>query len=298
MPDLSLRELECFSAVAEELNFTAAARRLHLSQPPLSRHIASLEAKLGAALFLRTRRSVRLTAAGERFRLETQGVLPQLERAEAAVRQGGWERGERLEVGFVSALLSAELMAVFEAFHAAHPEVRVTLHDRLPAAQLEELKAGILELGFVGLAPARHDRAIVLHPWRRERLCAYLPQGHRLAGKASVAVRELAEEPLAWVSGEAAPAFAARLRQLFAAAGILPRVVQEASRAQAVAMMAVGGSAIALLPESVGGILPRYQPLPLSDVDGREVWLDFVLASTPALSPAGQRFLACARAVS
>lgn len=294
MANFSLRELECFTAVAEELNFTAAARRLHLSQPPLSRHIAALEEKLGTELFRRSRRGVQLTLAGERFRVETAGVLPQLERAEAAMRERRWEQAEHLPMGFVSALLSPDLVAVFEAFHRIAPEVRITLHDSPPASQLEAIKVGTLELGFVGLAPLRPDRSIELHPWRRERLCAYCPASHRIAGRSAIRLEDLADEPMAWVSGAAAPAFSSRLRSLFHDAGVLPRVAQEASRAQAVAMMAVGGSLVALLPESVGGVVPQAARIPLLDRDGAEVWLDFYIACRPNLSPAGRRFIECA----
>jgi len=226
MSNFSLRELECFTAVAEELNFTAAARRLHLSQPPLSRHIAALEEKLGATLFRRSRREVSLTPAGECFRAETKGVLAQLERAEAAVRMRDWEQGERLSIGFVSALLSPDLMAVFESFHEAHPETRITLHDTLPADQVVQLKAGVIELGFIGLAPARADREIAIHPWRRERLAVFLPRGHRLETRDCVAMDDLEGEPLVWVASAAAPAFTAFLREQFRAAGIVPRVVR------------------------------------------------------------------------
>ncbi|MFW6352932.1 MAG: LysR substrate-binding domain-containing protein [Verrucomicrobiota bacterium] len=286
----SLRELECFHAVAEELNFTAAARRLHLSQPPLSRHIATLEDKLGARLFLRTRRQVQLTAAGRLFREETRGLLAQLAKAEAAVRERGWHEAERLAVGFVSALLSAELVEDFARFHEVAPEVHLTLHDESPVAQLERLKAGTLDLGFIGLAPLRRDRAIALWPWRRERLGVFVPRRHRLAGKTSIPVGELAGESLALVSHETAPAFGSRVRELLAAAGILPQVVQEGARAQAVAMMALGGTAVALLPESVG--LPLgYRPASLLDAGGEVVWLEFVVATPGPPCGAGKRFL-------
>ncbi|HEY9250730.1 MAG TPA: LysR family transcriptional regulator, partial [Rariglobus sp.] len=83
----SLRELECFTAVAEELSFTRAARKLHLAQPPLSRHVRMLEEKLGAPLFTRANRKVALTSAGALFYEETRTVLPQLLHAGEATRR-------------------------------------------------------------------------------------------------------------------------------------------------------------------------------------------------------------------
>src|SRR3954462_1789614 len=87
--DYSLRELECFTAAAEELSFTRAARRLHLAQPPLSRHIRALEEKIGTRLFERTRRTVVLTAAGSLFYEESRGILAQLVRAGEMAKRSG-----------------------------------------------------------------------------------------------------------------------------------------------------------------------------------------------------------------
>lgn len=294
MAELSLRELECFTAVAEERSFTAAARRLHLSQPPLSRHIAALEARLGVRLFERNKRAVRLTEAGEVFWAETRGVLPQLARAEAALRTGPWKEASRLEIGFVSALGSPDLLGTLNQFRRLHPEVRVTLHDETPSAQMEAIRSGRLDLGFLGLAPPRANKTVAVHAWRRERVGVFLAATHRLAASAAIPIRELAGEPMVFVSGEAAPAFVSRLHQLFTEAGLTARVVQESSRAQAVALMAVGGSAVALLPESVAAGQTGFRSIPLLDGAGEEVFLDLVIGSAAQPSPAARAFLACA----
>ena len=123
--DYSLRELECFTAVAEELSFTRAAQKLHLAQPPLSRHVHALEEKLGTALFERTARKVALTAAGALFYEETRTILPQLLRAGEATRRFGTGETERLRLGFVSAVLSPELVGVLRLFRERHPSVQL-----------------------------------------------------------------------------------------------------------------------------------------------------------------------------
>src|SRR5690606_11628078 len=114
-------ELECFLAVAEELSFTRAAKRLYLAQPPLSRHIRNLEEKLEVSLFERSRRNVSLTAAGRAFREEAATILPQLRRAAEAARRAASGETDRLEVGFVSAVLSSELVEVFSAYRKENP---------------------------------------------------------------------------------------------------------------------------------------------------------------------------------
>lgn len=291
MNGLSLRELECFTAVAEELSFTAAARRLHLSQPPLSRHIASLEGRLGCRLFARTKRSVQLTDAGRLYLAETRGVLPQLVRAEATVREFASNDGGRVAIGFVSALLSAPLVELFERFHRLADGTQVTLHDLTPSAQLDGIREGSLDLGFIGLAPHARERGVALWPWHSERLCAIVSSGHPLAARQSVPVEMLRAESLVFVSNQAAPAFASRLHAVCAAAGFCARVVQEASRAQAVAMMAIAGSSVALLPESVAGIVPGACARPVIDRKGSEILLDFVVASASRPGWSGRSFL-------
>jgi DNA-binding transcriptional LysR family regulator len=165
--DYTLRELECFTAVAEELSFTRAARRLHLAQPPLSRHIRVLEEKMGVRLFERDQHGVSLTTAGGRFYEETRGILPQLSRAGEAVRRAARGETSRLRLGFVSAVLSAELVGTFRKFRAAHSQVQVMLHDSPPAEQLQSIAEGRLDGGFVGLMPEYHPAGVKFVPWRQ-----------------------------------------------------------------------------------------------------------------------------------
>ncbi len=253
--DYSLRELECFTAVAEELSFTRAARRLHLAQPPLSRHVRTLEDKLGAALFTREARRVALTPAGRRFFEETRGVLQQLTRAADMVRRAAQGEVTRLRLGFVSAVVTTELVGTFRAFRKQHPAVQIVLHDLPPAEQLGQIAAGLLDGGFVGLTPQERATGIQFTPWRQEQLAAYLPPGHRLLEKERIALKELAGERFVAVSHEAAPAFAAFIHEACRKAGFRPRIVLESPRAQAVAVMAAAGSGVALLPETLAQTL-------------------------------------------
>ncbi len=251
----SLRELECFTAVADELSFTRAAQRLHLAQPPLSRHIRALEEKLGAALFDRSGRKVALTAAGAVFYEETRTVLPQLVRAGETTRRFVSGETERLRLGFVSAVLSPELVEVLRIFRERHPAVQLLMQDSPPAEQLAALRRGELDGGFIGLPPEARTAGIQFIPWRREPLAAFVPFGHPLAKRRQIDLRELAGEALVAVSSEAAPAFAAYLRAVCGKAGFRPRIVLESPRAQAVAVMVAAGTGIALLPASLARVV-------------------------------------------
>ncbi len=262
----SFRELECFAAVATELSFTRAAEKLRLAQPPLSRHIRDLEAKLGARLFERTGRKVTLTAAGSLFFDETRNVLPQLTRAADVVRRFSSGEATRLRIGFVSAVLSPELVQVLHRFRASHPSVQLMMQDSPPAEQLEALGRGALDGGFVGLAPRVPTPGIQYLRWRKEPLAAFVPFDHRLARCRHIPLRELAKEPFIAVSSEAAPAFDLFVRDLCLKAGFRPRVVMESTRAQAVAVMVAAGAGVACLPRSLARVVGKAAAvLPLEE---------------------------------
>jgi DNA-binding transcriptional LysR family regulator len=247
----TLREIECFTAVAETLSFTRAAQNLHLAQPPLSRHVRTLEEKLGTRLFERSGRRVALTPAGAVFFEETRGVLPRLLRAGEATRRFALGQTERLRLGFVSAVLGPELVGVLRAFREAHPKVQLAMRDAPPAEQLAALRRGELEGGFVGLAPREPAAGVRFVRWHREPLMAFVPFGHPLAARTPIDLKDLAGEPMLAVSREAAPAFAAFVSDACATAGFRPRLAFEADRAQAVATLVAAGMGVALLPASL-----------------------------------------------
>lgn len=253
--DYSLRELECFTAVTEELSFTRAAQKLRLAQPPLSRHVQALEEKLGTPLFDRSGRKVALTAAGALFYEQTRTVLPQLLRAGEATRRFASGETARLRLGFVSAVLSPELVEVLRLFRERHPSVQLLVEDCPPAEQLAALSRGTLDGGFVGLQPRERTPGIVFAPWRQEPLAAFVPFGHPLSTRPALTLRELAGESFVAVSSEAAPTFSTFLRELYGAAGFRPRIVLEAARAQAVAVMVAAGAGIAVLPMSLARVV-------------------------------------------
>ena len=269
MQEFSVRELQCFLALAEERSFTRAAKRLGISQPPFSRHIQSLEEKIGTSLFVRSRQEVGMTPAGKAFREESRDILPQMARAGESARRAASGETERLDVGFVSALLSPELVEVFARFRKKHPRVQLNLHDRLPSEQVDALLLGELDLGFVGVAPPRMPAGFSLVKWMEEPLYAFLTPGHPKVGAKEIELEELAQDPFVTISSEAAPGFAAYLRKVCQDAGFRPRIVQEARRAQAVAAMTVAGTGVSILPASLhritsNGVSLQYQGQALS----------------------------------
>jgi DNA-binding transcriptional LysR family regulator len=253
--DYSLRELECFIAVAEELSFTRAAKRLNLAQPPLSRHIRILEEKIGAALFIREPRRISLTAAGSIFYDETRHIPRRIERAGEVAKRASTGETARLRLGFVSAVMNDGLIEVFRRFREKHPAVQIMLHDISPHEQLRAISEGRLDGGFIGLAPSERPAGIQLVPWRKEPLVCLVPKDHPLGDRKSISLAALAGESFISVSFESAPAFATHVRELCKSAGFRPREILESPRAQAVALMVAAGSGIAILPEALAALV-------------------------------------------
>ncbi|RYD17195.1 MAG: LysR family transcriptional regulator, partial [Verrucomicrobiaceae bacterium] len=192
--EYSLRELECFIAVAEELSFTRAAARLRLAQPPLSRHIRALEEKIGADLFLREPRKVSLTPAGTIFYEETRNIPRRLERAGEVAKRTSLGETARLRLGFVSAVMNDELVSTFRRFRATHRGVQIMLHDLPPREQLAAIADGRLEAGFVGLQPRERPTGIRFVPWHKEALKCFVPRGHPFEKMKTLSLASLAEE--------------------------------------------------------------------------------------------------------
>nr|WP_225954953.1 LysR family transcriptional regulator [Kibdelosporangium phytohabitans] len=197
-------------ALAEHQHFGRAAASLGIAQPPLSTQIAALEREIGERLFDRTARGVFPTAAGEAFLVRARGALTEMSRAR--VDAGRAARGEtgRLRLGFIGSALLDPLPGVIGRFRRTHPDVRLTLQElECPSAAL---LAGELDVA-VGRGSPRGAGAedLVTVPIGADHLIAVVSTAHPFAGRPSVGIGQLAQEPLV-VSADAASTY---LRPLF-----------------------------------------------------------------------------------
>jgi DNA-binding transcriptional LysR family regulator len=254
-PDL--RQLRHFIAVAEQLHFGRAAAALHISQPPLSRSIQDLEARIGATLLARSRRRVALTPEGARFLVEAKRILAQLERAVLEVGSMAAGDGGRLRLGFVSLADYGMLPGLLKTYKAARPGVDLALREMLSPDQAAALAAGELDFGLLlpPVAGADLEHVVV----QRERFVAALPARHRLAREGGrkagrLAVRELAGEAFVMVPRAIAPGLHDIVAALTARAGFAPRVAQEAIQMQTVVSLVSSGLGVALVPASVANL--------------------------------------------
>ncbi len=253
---MDLRQLRYFVTVAEELHFGRAARRLAMTQPPLSQQIQALEEEIGVQLFVRTRRSVMLTPAGQQWLPEVRRVL-----ADAAALPGLAQRLARGEVGslalaFVSTADYGILPELLRHFRARHPDVQLQLREATSDVQLEALADGAIDAGLV----IRPQLAVMPHglsylPLVREPLVLAVPDGWRppgsVAAPAEVSLRDAAREPLIIFPRRSAPAFYDIITGYYARDGLTPVIAQEAIQMQTIVSLVSAGMGVALVPASL-----------------------------------------------
>lgn len=265
---IELRQLRYFVAVAEESHFGRAAARLHMTQPPLSQTIQSLEAALGTPLFARTRRSVALTPAGiallpeARRILQQAGALPDLARRAASGESG------LLSLSFVSTADYSVLPPLLREFRERFPQVQIELREATTNVQLEDLMQGRIDAGLLippltDKAKAELDYLTVLS----EPLIMAAPKGLKaLRGKSTVALKAVADIPLIIFPRRIAPAFHDAILSCFRDAGLTPRIGQEAIQMQTIVGLVSAGMGFALVPQSVSNLKrPGVEYKPLTD---------------------------------
>jgi DNA-binding transcriptional LysR family regulator len=198
-----LRHLRYFVAVAEELNFSRAAERLHMAQPPLSVAIRQLEQELGAELFVRSTREVVLTEPGRALLAGARRTLAEAERAVASTRRAAAGELGRLRVAFSWSVRFETLPALGRAFRARHPDVELLAQEMWNAQMLPALQSGAVDVA-VALCPESAPE-LAEEVIRSEPVVAVLAAGHALAGEEAIPLSSLAEESFVFFPRELAP---------------------------------------------------------------------------------------------
>ncbi|MEJ7777010.1 MAG: LysR family transcriptional regulator [Sphingomicrobium sp.] len=245
---LEVRHARAAIALAEEGSFSRAARRLAITQPTLSKLIQRLEDVAGQPLFHR-RPSVHPTCAGELLLEHLAIVVEQTDR--------GFERIGRLAAGEVGALaigLPTWVLATFvpdalQAHRSKRPNVELRLQDISSAAQLQGLRAGTLDLGFLRSAP---DEPRISHElvWE-EKFCLVVPKSHRLSQSPVIRVADLAKEPFIGFPRLIAPGLYGQIEELLASAHVVPKSVQEAHDWLTILVLVKAGVGVAVVPSSL-----------------------------------------------
>jgi DNA-binding transcriptional LysR family regulator len=289
---MELRQLAYFVAVAEERNFTRAAQRIPIAQPAISQQIHRLEAELGERLFLRHRRGITLTPAGQALLPHARATLGAADGGRQAVAALRGLLTGRLAVGLVHPLPDRRFPRLLGAFHRAHPGIELTLLEDQTDALLAALAAGQLHAALIG--QGRYDRPppdVESLLVAREPVVVAVHPTHPLAGRGQVPLRALREEPM--VTLTRASKLRSTLETACQAAGFVPRIVAETSDLGVMVELAAEQLGVAVLPASglagTAGLARLRLTQPTLD---RRLLLVWRPATSP---PAGRAFLALAR---
>ena len=252
---MELRHLRYFVAVAEELHFGRAAKRLHIVQPTLSAQIVRLEEELGVPLFYRTKRRVELTSAGRAFLPEARQTLEGSERAIREARRAASGETGRLTIGLVGSATYSVLTEVLSVYRERFPDVELAPREMNTVDQVEALREGTIEVGFLRPSSDFYTEDLTVKAFIREPMVMVLPKDHRLSSLKLVSLKALAGEPFVLPSREREPGFYEQVKRACREAGFTPRVAQEVTEMQVgLGLGASGMGVVGLLPASVRNI--------------------------------------------
>jgi DNA-binding transcriptional LysR family regulator len=234
------------------MHFGRAAERLHVAPTALSRLIRTLEDGIGVKLLNRTTRAVTLTRAGLGFLEDAKAILNRTEEAARNAREIADGGGLMLRIGAVDAASASFLPDALNRLRVVHPNVDIRLTEVMTAPQLQMLRTGRLDITLTRQPPPGSEFPFEI--LREEKLLALLPASHRLAPRPSVAMADLADEPVIIPAKRARPYAYDLVMAYFGSAGLVPRILQETTEKPAIMAMVASGMGVALVPDWLAGI--------------------------------------------
>jgi len=256
---MELRHLRYFQAVAEELSFSHAAKRLHVAQPALSRAVKQLEHALGAQVLERTRHRVRLTPAGAVLLRDTGQLLQQVEEVARRVRRtASGEEGE-LRLGYIGPPTQPFLGRLLLDYRQRYPRVSIHLEERTPERVWEMVARGRLSAALTRPVAASEDLGLRTVLLREERLGVVVPRSHPLAKRASVLWTTLAREPLIVLARREGMGLHDAVIAGCRRAGVTPRLAHTPSLIGTVMSYVEAGAGLGVVTESVVAPSPALQ---------------------------------------
>ncbi|MED1740676.1 LysR family transcriptional regulator [Bacillus swezeyi] len=243
---MELRHLRYFMVVAEELHFGKAALRLQMTQPPLSQQIKQLENEIGVTLLKRSKRAVRLTAAGGVFLKQIKEGLSQIDQAvDMAQRTARGELG-RLVIGFVGSATFEIMPPIIREYRNQFPSVKIELRELSTPNQVKALLNGHIDIGV--LHPPLGNDELITNTVKKSHCVLALPKQHPLTKKTRVDLLDLEEESLIVIAKESWPSLYTEFNFLCEKAGFIPNIAQEATEYQMVIGLVSAGMGIAVVP--------------------------------------------------
>jgi len=246
---MDVRKLRYFTVLAEEKHFGRAARKLSLSQPPLSYAIKQLESELDARLFTRSTRAVDLTPAGVALKSEALALLHRIEDIKRQVRSVAAGQAGVLRLGFGGSMLFRSLPDILADFSAKLPRIDIKLREMGSVDQIEAIQRDEIDIGFIhGNETSSGLEAFRYHA---EPFVACLPMTHRLARARRIKLSELRHDDFVSFQRRGSPAYYDSIVSMCLAAGFVPKVRHEVAVWLSVVSLVASGTGVALVPRSL-----------------------------------------------
>ncbi len=246
---MEYRHLRYFVTVAEELNFSRAARKLHVSQPPLSRQIRDLEGELGLSLFRRGKIKIELTEAGRDLFQRAQVLLREREGFLRRARELAQAERPELHIGYVAHVHAQLIIDSATRFRLLHPDVAVKVFDSSTTDQIEALLAGRMHLGFVGFQEAAVRHGLEVECIGTTHAIVALPENHPFARRPAQPLSAFKDEPFIAIDEKAFPGAREYMLEFCRLAGFQPRIVHQAVLPVDLLNQVALGEGVALVPE-------------------------------------------------
>lgn len=260
---MDLKDMRYFLAVAEERNVGRAALRLHISQPPLTRHIRDLEDRLGTQLFRRMPKGMDLTDAGQILLDEVPNLLVLAERAQERVKLAGQGLLGQLDVGIFGSGILDVIPRILSRFHAQRPGVKIVLHNMTKQEQLVALRERRIAVGFNRLVPKEPD--LVIETLMREPMMVAVNASHALASRPQIGLSDLDDQPLILYPNIPMRGLAQEVMDAFAKRKLKLRVEQDVEDVLTAVALVASGFGIAITTQSATNLrLPGvvFRPMP------------------------------------
>jgi LysR family transcriptional regulator, benzoate and cis,cis-muconate-responsive activator of ben and cat genes len=260
---MDLRHLRYFQAVAEELSFSKAARRLRIAQPALSRAVQELERDVGTRLLDRDRHSVRLTPAGAVMLQETGLLLERLQEALRRVQRAAAGQDGELRLGYIGPPTQPFLGRLLQEYRQRLPRITVLLEERTPERVWEMVSQGRLSVGLTRPVLAHEELGLKSLTLREETLCAVVPASHPLASQTHLDWPALADQPIILLARREGAGSHDTILAACQQAGFAPRIAHTPSLIGTILQYVESGAGIGIVPESVLPPTPALRLLPL-----------------------------------
>jgi DNA-binding transcriptional LysR family regulator len=263
---VELRHLRYFVAVAEELHFGHAAHRLGIVQPALSKQIVALERELGVKLFIRSKRNVSITEAGQALYFEARDILQRVDHATDSAKLTDSGALGSLAIGFIGPAMGNILPSLVRAHRSRVPGMHFRLHEMTSGPMIQQVRDGILDAGFI--RPFGHDDALEIKTVWSEPFAIAMVDDHRLAQRDVVDLADAADETFVLVSREGSPGLFDVCLALCQSYGFSPLEIQEGNTGGAMFGMVAAGLGVTLVPMSAA-VVPwpgvAFRPLTRSE---------------------------------